>query len=234
MVSKIPQSSKKAFSVIKEIIRMGKIEIPSQFQGSGAPGDTLEYLLDLQRNNNDSPDLLDWEVKFHGGKSLLTLFHKDPQPTGVIDKLVDKYGWPNKDNQISFRHTLSKKKSKHGFTVINTPDRIEVINERDKKIIPYWEHNIILNAMGAKLRRLILFHGKVSEDKRHVIYENAVAYWDLNLKGVFKATEEGIIRIDFDARTNKGRGSSIRNHGTKFRINIKELGTLYENSQVIL
>ena len=88
MTSKIPQSSKAAFKVIREIIEMGEVDLPNQFQGSGAPGDTLEYLCNVKRNNADSPDLLDWEIKFHGGNALLTLFHKDPQPNVTAGQLV--------------------------------------------------------------------------------------------------------------------------------------------------
>lgn len=234
MASKVPQSSKTAFAIIKSIISNGSIEIPEQFRGSGAPGNTLEFMLNLKQNNNDSPDLLDWEIKFHGGNSLLTLFHKDPQPKGILDKAVDAFGWEDKHNRISFRHTLGKSKSKHGFIVTNASDRITITNPKNLDIVPYWEHNIILGAIAAKLRRLILVHGKVSKDKKHVIYNSATAYWDLNLLGICKAIEDGIIHIDFDARTNLGRGTSLRNHGTKFRIKINDIGVLYENSQVII
>jgi hypothetical protein len=232
MVSRIPQSSKNAFAIIHEIIRMGTVEIPQQFQGSGAPGNTLEYLCNVEQNNFDSPDLFDWEIKFHGGNALLTLFHKDPQPKGIMDKMVDAFGRENKKGQLSLRHTISKE-SKFGFIINNIGDKITVTNKKNPSIIPYWEHNIILNAIGAKLRRLILVHGIVSKDKRHVTYKSAVGYWDLNLLGICKAIEDGIVYIDFDARTKEGRGTSLRNHGTKFRIHIKDIGVLYENHKVI-
>lgn len=211
---------------------MGEIEIPSQFQGSGAPGDTLEYLCNIERNNNDSPDLKDWEIKFHGGSSLLTLLHKDPEPKGILNKVVNAFGWETDKGHISFRHTI-KGKSERGFVVKDKGNKILVVNEKDSSIVPYWEHNTILNAGGGKLRRLILVSGKVSKSKRKVVYKSARAYWDLKLTDIFKAIEDGIIRIDFDARTTKGRGTPLRNHGTKLRIHISELDKLYESSQVI-
>ncbi|MBI3501969.1 MAG: hypothetical protein HY063_09250 [Bacteroidetes bacterium] len=233
MVSRIPQSSTKAFKVIREIIKMESVDIPSKFKGAGAPGDTLEHLLSLKRNNFDSPDLMDWEVKFHGGNSLLTLLHKDPQPRGILNKVVDAFGWENEKGQISFRHTLGEK-SKRGFIVSNSDNKIFVTNPKDASISPYWEHNIILNAIGAKLRRLILVHGKVDKVNRKVVYESATAYWDINITGICEAITKGTIYIDFDARTTKGRGTSLRNHGTKFRININDIGLIYENSQTIV
>jgi hypothetical protein len=233
VVSKIPQSSKGAFAVIQEIIRLGTVDIPAQFQGSGAPGNTLEFLLNLEQNNFDAPDLFDWEIKFHGGNALLTLFHKEAEPRGIMDKVVDRFGWQNKKGQISFRHTI-KGKSERGFLIVNANNKITVTNINDNSINPYWEYNTILGAMGAKLRRLILVHGKVNKLKRQVIYESAVAYWDLNLMGISKAIEEGLIYIDFDARTTQGRGTSLRNHGTKFRIHINDIGAIYENNQPIV
>jgi MvaI/BcnI restriction endonuclease family protein len=233
MVSRIPQSSKGAFRVIQEIVRMGTVDIPSQFRGTGAPGDTLEFLLNVERNNFDSPDLKDWEVKFHGGNSLLTLFHKDPQPRGIMNQVVNAFGWPNKKGQISFRHTI-KGKSERGFVVDNVGNKITVTFKENKDIIPYWDNNIILGAIGAKLRRLILVHGTVSKDKKQVIYESANAYWDLDLTGICEAIKAGTIYIDFDARTTGGKGTSLRNHGTKFRIHINDIGVIYENSQLIV
>ena len=232
MVSKTPQSSRKTFVLIQEIIKLGTVNIPDEFQGNGAPGNTLESLLNLKQNNNDSPDLLDWEIKFHGGNSLLTLFHKDPQPKGIVDKMVDAFGWENEKGQISFRHTI-KGRSNRGFFIKSVDNRIEVLNVNDPTIVPYWDHNIILNAIGSKLRRLILVHGKVSKDKRQVTYESAHAYWDLNLLGICEAIKEGTIYIDFDARTNEGKGTSIRNHGTKFRIHINNIGSIYQTSKKI-
>jgi hypothetical protein len=232
MTSLIPRSAGSAFPIIREILSMGWVDIPDQFQGSGAPGNTLEYLLNVEQNNLDSPDLLDWEIKFHGGNSLLTLFHKDPQPRGIMNDVVNEFGWENNKNQISFRHTI-KGQSERGFKIVNRENRIVVTNSIKPEIEPYWDHNIIVGAIAAKLRRLILVHGTVNKLDRKVIYENAVSYWDLDLMGICQAIEQGTIYIDFDARTKQGKGSALRNHGTKFRVHINDIGTLYENSELI-
>jgi hypothetical protein len=233
MTSKIPASAKNTFALIREIIDMGTIDIPEQFNGAGMPGNTLEYLLNVNQNNFDSPDYKDWEIKFHGGGSLLTLFHKEAQPVGMMDKFVDSFGWDGKDGQISFRHTISQS-SKRGFVIENADDKIIVKNiQHHQKLVAYWDHNVILNSLSSKLRRLIVVSGKVSRIKRQVTYLSAVAYWEPNLLGFCEAINEGIIYIDFDARTTKGRGSSIRNHGTKFRVKVKHIHLLYENSKII-
>lgn len=232
MSNKPPKSSNVVFPKVKEILDCGWIEVPDQFRGNGAPGNTLEYLLNVDENNLDSPDLLDWEVKFHGGNSLITLFHKTPLPRGVMNKLVDRFGWDNDRGQISFRHTI-KGRSERGFYIVGEDDKIKVKHVSEPEFVPYWDYNTILNALGAKLRRLILFEGVYDSENRRVDYQKATAFWDVDLIKFSRSIQEGTILIDFDARTKQGRGSSLRDHGTKFRINIKDIGSLYMYSQVI-
>jgi hypothetical protein len=233
MVQELPRSSSTAFAVIREILSLGWIDIPEQYRGTGAPGNTLEYLVDIEENNFDSPDLKDWELKFHGGSSsLVTLFHKDPEPRGILNTVVNEFGWPDNKGNISFRHTISGK-TERGFYVVNENNKILIKNDSDLKIVPFWEHNTLLGQFGAKLRRLIVVHGHINKHKRQVIYEKAVAYWDIDIINFCKAVENGIVFVDFDARTTKGRNTPLRNHGTKFRIKISDIELLYKNNQVI-
>lgn len=228
MSARAPQSSRIAFAAVKEILEMGEVSIPAKFRGNGAPGNTLEHLLKVQENNLDSPDLMDWEVKFHGGNALLTLFHKDPEPRGILNSVVDAFGWPNDRGQVSFRHTLSGS-SNRGFKVVNEDDKIKIVNPANPSIVPFWEHDTIMNAIGAKLRRLILVHGAYDKDARVVVYNDAMAYWEPNLSSICKAIETGVIHVDFDARTKGARGTALRNHGTKFRIKVADIGKLYRH-----
>jgi len=234
MTPAIPRSSAAVFAIIKEITTLGWVEIPPQFQGTGAPGNTLEYLANVVENNKDSPDLEDWELKFHGGKaSLVTLFHYDPEPRGILKSMVDRFGWDDGQGRISFRHTI-RGSSPRGFQIINENDRIIVRNINDLSFEPFWQHNTLLGQMGAKLRRLIVVHGNYDTAKRLVRYNSAVGYWDVNLTGFCAAIENGIVCVDFDCRTSQGRGTTLRNHGTKFRISINDIGLLYSNSQCII
>ncbi len=231
---KLPKSSKAAFKEINRIIKLGWIDIPDEksFRGSGAPGRLLEHLLGVAENNHDSPDLMDWELKYHGGGTLITLFHKDPEPRGVMRYLVHEHGWEDDKGRISFRHTLGGE-SQRGFYVVNEADRIIVRNKIKDTVVPYWSHNTLLNAAGAKLRRLILVDGSLQRSPKRVRYEKATAYWDFNLKGFCEALAKGVVHIDFDARTKEGPGSALRNHGTKFRVRADELPLLYEHSKKI-
>ncbi len=219
---------------IKEVLSLGWIDVPPEFGGDGAPGNTLEFILNVATNNQDLPDLGGWELKYHGGRSsLLTLFHKDPEPRGILKKVVNEFGWPNDRGNISFRHTI-KGQSERGFKVINQDNRITVSNNMNEEIEPYWSHNTLIGQMAGKLRRLILVNGNTKRKERKVQYISAIAYWDVNLIGFCEAVENGTIYVDFDARTSGKRGTALRNHGTKFRIRPKDLKHIYENYQIII
>ncbi len=230
-----PKSATASFAEIKTILNMGWIEIPADksFNGNAAPGDLLEHLLGGKKNNRDSPDLNDWEVKFHGGTALITLFHKEPQPRGIMKFMVHEHGWPDHLARISFRHTLGGK-SDRGFYVANEADRIVVRHNQKDNPVPYWKHDTLLNCLGGKLRRLIVVEGEMQNyPVRRVIYRSATAFWELKQTGFFDALVNGKVFIDFDARTKGEAGTTLRNHGTKFRIRIDDVPFLYEFSQKI-
>lgn len=233
--ARTPKSFTEATNKISEILRMGSMEIPDQksYRGTGAPGRLIEDLLGISENNNDSPDLRDWEVKFHGGTALLTLFHKEPEPRGILYNLVSKHGWPDGQDRISFRHTIGGE-SLRGFYVVNDTDRILVRHRTIDDVVPYWTHDTLLSIVAAKLRRLIVVEGSVVKHPvRTVHFNSATAYWDFQLRDFCNACASGQIFIDFDARTQQGRGTTLRNHGTKFRISINSLKDLYHNSKKI-
>lgn len=231
--AKLPKSATASFKAITDIVKQGWLDMPneSSYQGAGAPGRLLENILGIKENNNDSPDLNDWEVKFHGGGTLITLLHKSPEPWGIMNTIVHEYGWPAKE-QINFRHTI-RGKSDRGFYVVNDVDRIIVRNSIKDTVVPYWTHDTILGAAASKLRRLIIVDGQYKKSQRKVIYTGATAYWGFKLTDFCAAVAKGTVCIDFDARTTKGHGSRLRDHGTKFRVEADDVSSLYEHRRKI-
>jgi hypothetical protein len=228
----LPKSAIATFKKILEIIDHGWYDIPNDktFEGDAAPGDFLEHLLGGKKNNRDSPDLNDWEFKFHGGTALITLFHKEPEPRGIMRFMVHEHGWPDHLERISFRHTLGGK-SNRGFYVVNEADRVVIRHNTKDTVVPYWRHNTLLNAAGGKLRRLIVVNGELTKHPtKRVKYNSATAYWDLKLNSFFEAMVSGDVFVDFDARTQLPPSQAIRNHGTKFRIKAATIPAIYEYS----
>jgi hypothetical protein len=217
------------FSRLRNIIKQKKYAMHDYpgYGGTGGPGLILEELLGFDTSNRDGPDSGIWEVKFHSGKSPLTLFHKTPAPKGVMLDLVKTCGWPDKSGRTSFRHTIYGE-SPRGFVILNENNRLVVKNPLYPDIVPpYWTHDTLINCFAYKLRRLVVVHG--SKKDGYVNYEYAQLHKEPSITSFISAVENGIVAVDFDARTTDGNG--LRDHGTKFRIAIKNLPSLYEHSE---
>jgi hypothetical protein len=94
---------------------MGKWHKGTRQGNHGDAGNTLEGLLGVPENNFKLPDFGEIEIKtkkFEGRTSLLTLFHREPQPAKSIPSLLKCMGWKHEqagDNypadEMSFRST---------------------------------------------------------------------------------------------------------------------------------
>ena len=221
------------FARLRDVIGKGWIQIPDSqgYRGSGGPGLILEEMIGVDPNNRDGPDTGIWELKYHGGTAPITLFHLTPQPKGNMHEVVRGYGWLDAQGRTSFRHTVWGT-SPRGFCVVNDSSRIIVRNEgpdADPGIIsPYWTHDSLVNAFVYKLRRLAVVHG--TKRNGMVRYESARLHWEPNTTSFIAAIEQGVVAIDFDARTNL-TGCGLRDHGTKFRIKIDDLKHLYSRNR---
>ena len=221
-------SDNEIFSRVSSVLKRDWIRMSDySYGGTGAPGNILEELLGIDGKNFDVPDAGRWEIKFHSGSTLLTLFHLEAQPKGHMHHMVREFGWRDSKNRISFRHTIHGRSEK-GFYVHNDVDRITVRNDGSSDMVwPYWMHDDLINAFISKFRRLIVVKG--TRKKGMVRYDTAHIYREPQSRLFIEAVERGIVAIDFDARTNNGRG--LRNHGTKFRVAYDDLGRLYHYSK---
>ena len=102
-----PKTRKELFERLAGIIREGTFKMPDSYHGTGAPGLFLEDAIGLTTGNQDIPDSVGWELKYYTTKTnLITLFHKEPRPQGVVRYMVSKYGWKDARGRLSFRHTI--------------------------------------------------------------------------------------------------------------------------------
>lgn len=119
----------------------------------GGVGNTLEDLLEVEENNLSLPDLGSWEIKSqrHSTTSLLTLFHREPEPRSssiVARELLPRYGWKHQEAGIkygpeerSFRQTIfgSRPTNRGFYIVINMElERVEV--HFDAKLVDQDSH----------------------------------------------------------------------------------------------
>lgn len=224
-------SNKELFLAIRELCESGWHDLQSN--SSGAPGNYLEESLGLKTSNHDGPDAGLWELKFSSGKSMLTLFHKTPRPKDIIKYIINRHGWIGSNGKKSFRHTI-RGATERGFKVVRETGGIWVRHEDADTIAPHWTDNDLLNSAGSKLRRLLVVTGKLrrSTGARQVMYQSVVSYEQFDLSGFIDAIVCGLVAIDFDAYI-KDSGAT-RDHGTKFRINAKNIYKLYEIREQII
>ncbi|HXQ36695.1 MAG TPA: MvaI/BcnI family restriction endonuclease [Anaerolineales bacterium] len=202
----------------------------TRYVGTGAPGIYLEDLLGLTTGNKDIPDNLGFELKFYTkATNLITLFHKEPQPAGVVAYMVKRYGWKDAEGRLSFRHTIAGKSDR--FDVTSDSNQIIIRRIGGNGIVPYWTHDDILSAAGAKLRRLLLVRGV--RTGQSITYERVDLFENLELSYFIWEVSGGAVKIDFDAREMKPGSKGIRNHGTKFRVAPGDVCRLYSKKERI-
>lgn len=222
-----PLNKKELLARLQLIVKEGWLEMPTgvlRYNGTGGPGNYLEDLLGLTVGNQDIADIVGFEVKYHTSQThLLTLFHKEPEPRGILRYMVSKYGWKDEQGRLSFRHTIHGQSDR--FKVVDDAGNLIVRHLKDDGPIPMWSHNTLLNIAGGKLRRLIAMHGQ--RDKQKVKYNHAILYENLELTRLIENLVHGRMAIDFDVRESKAGSKSLRNHGTKFRVSLENLPKLY-------
>ena len=181
----------------------------------------------MTAGNKDIADIVGWELKYYTLKtSLITLFHKEPEPKGVLRYMVSQYGWIDAHNRRSFRHTIRGRSDR--FEVVNDAGNIIVrpLENSDDSVVPIWSHDTLLNIAGGKLRRLITVRGERNGIK--VRFNRVDRFEDLFLTRLIEYIKNGTIAIDFDVREKMAGSDALRNHGTKFRIPPENIKGIYK------
>jgi hypothetical protein len=223
----LPINKKELFERLRLVMQTGWCDMPSEYGGTGGPGMFLENLLGKHSDNQSFSDTTGWEVKSYTEKThLITLFHKEARPEKIMRHMVSKYGWKDKGDRLSFRHTISGKSDR--FKVVDDANQIFVRPLVKNGGVPYWTHDDLLNA-AAKLRKVILV--KVERNKQKVRFTQAECFEDFALGLFIYELVRGTIAIDFDVREAKPNSTGLRNHGTKFRVPPRNMCRLYAKKE---
>lgn len=164
-----------------------------------------------------------------------------------------KAGTEHPDTEMSFRQTINcKSHSDRGFIVRihKKESRIEVsfkasevqehhrdwldsVIERvghsgELDPVPYWGIRDLAARLGTKLLNCFFVSADVKREghKEYYKYDEILMLEKFSMDGFLKALQDGLVYVDFDARTG-------HNHGTKFRIRSSNVPLLYENVRSI-
>lgn len=114
--SRPPDNKKQLFERLREILQHGPYDMPcsTRYGGHGGPGCLLEDLIGLKVGSQSIPDSVGWELKYYTDKTaLITLFHREAQPRGVMRLIVRNWGWRDEKGRMSFRHTIAGKSDRY-------------------------------------------------------------------------------------------------------------------------
>ncbi len=220
-----PKSKRELFECVRAVIAHGWYDLPSKYGGTGGPGMFLEDLLGLTAGAMDIPDAVGWELKWYTKKTtLVTLFHKEANgPEAIMCYMVRKYGRKDNKGRLSFRHTIRGKSDR--FRVDDSGNQLVVRPLKGNGPVPYWSHEELIAAAGAKLRRLLMVKGERTNGRLRFL--QADAYETFHLADFVFEVLRGEIAIDFDCREARPGSDGLRNHGTKFRITPASVCRLY-------
>lgn len=220
---------------------------------TGAVGHTLEYELGITENNLQIADFGNYELKAQNvrleTKTLTTLVHCEPMPTGTVKWLLENFGWAHESRigELSFRQTVNINGTDRGFFVsvddegvkVNFQEtaiaqnhwqwKSQILQKTYKYEISHWEHDTLRSKLQIKLKNTVhaLAVSKTINGIEHFKYVDYVLYEGFDYDLFLQQIEQGNVYVDFDARTK-------HNHGTKFRIKPNCIGNLYKRQEQII
>ena len=226
---------------------------------AGGIGNTIDARLGIAENNLAIADTAQWEIKSHrvGSSSLLTLFHKEPEPGPALvpRTLLPNYGWPyqQRPDELSFRLTLrATEATDRGFRIgvdaentrVSVYFDVESVDERHREWLrsverriglgqldpqPYWPMQALF--LTAQTKMLNTFHVEVhtrkQRDEEFFAIERVMVLQGFELDSFANGLRQGAALVDFDATTKK-------NYGTKFRVRQNIVPQLYRYAEIAI
>lgn len=243
---------------LKEIKQKGFVLCTRPNNKDGGIGNTLEDLLNIQENNLQQFDYLDYEIKSQRTltNSPITLFSmasKNLSNTAIRNnrRLHTNYGRIDIDDEVHRLYwtvTMSRTSNlyeHYDCKLIFDNDVepkyliLEITDKRTKAVDKdtYWDLNVIQNKIKGKLKNLVFCQAdeKKVNDQRYFNFNYFECYFDFNFKNFISALKSGDIQVDFriGADLNGNNAGKYHDHGTGFRINRNKLSTLYDTFVVI-
>ena len=137
----------------------------------------------------------------------------------------------DKERRVEVRFNRNFIDEKHGNWAKSVYERVGHLNELN--IVPYWGFDDLFHKAGTKLTNCFYVRAEEKTEslgrrkQKYFLYNYVLKLSQLDQDKFISAIRDGIIYIDFDARTG-------HNHGTKFRIRYNDIPLLYKDAEVVL
>lgn len=231
----------------KSICDMGWVR--THRSGPTGIGKTLEDLLGIVENNDDSPDFGDYELKSSriNSNSMLTMFTRAPQPARANTYLRLKYGYSSRayDNDEKVLHaTLSADRftpisdTGHSLKIWCDVDGIYIESENGVEDI-FWSRDALRKCFEKKYKNKFVYakalsRGAGSSEEFKFVEAYEVSGFDY--ESFIDLLEDGKIYVDlrigqYHRGPNKGK---THDHGTGFRIKENDQPLLFLSNRKIV
>ena len=132
----------------------------------------------------------------------------------------------NEEQKVEIVFDSTKVSSKHGDWLQSVADRVGL---GPLPVTPYWGFNDLYVKIGAKLTNCFFVRADTKKENgtEYFHYNNVQMLKSVNLQRFIESIQQGLVYIDFDARTG-------HNHGTKLRIRYDDIPKLYQSVTQII
>jgi hypothetical protein len=232
--------------------------IQSNRNGPTGIGKTFEDLLGKEEDNLSLPDfqgLIELKARDMESSSMIGLFTKSPDylpasAASFLDHKVNSYllrnygyigdkGEKRLCTTLSAKETVYPKGGDFGFALeIDDANRfihIVVVDRATGKEMfkdAGWTYEMLLDTTKKKLQSLALISAqkKVIDGKTHYIYRHLDMIDGMDNAGLIEMIKQDIVRIDL--RMKMREDDTVRDHGTGFRIQNKNLISVYKTRRL--
>ena len=229
---------------LREIAARGFV--PSTSNADNGVGDTLENLLQIERNSNKDPDYFGIEIK----ASRLNLKERVPNRSNLFSKspnweissckngqdIVRKYGYTNQKTgrkalQVTLRHTPNPQGLFLNYNEID--EKIDVFCKRESMLEPVvtWNLSDLQSALSEKHQSTFWVRAETQRQNglESFRYRKVLITQAPFLLNFPHLVDAGIIQLDFtfSEKSRFGGGSFIRDHGYLWKIHQKDLNMLF-------
>ena len=213
---------------LSEIKQMGYVR--TLRMGPTGIGYTLETLLGIEENNISTPDLDQVELKAqrenHTGLTTLFTFNRKAWKMKPLEA-IRRYGSLDKNGRLGLYYTMGLKPNSAGLFLLVEDDAVSV-RSVDGSLIARWELAEIEKRFQRKVQNVLLVKARVEErgGVEHFHFHRA--------RLLIGGATQSILREQFisgqlclDLRLHD-KETSARNHGTGFRVNMKDMENFYQ------
>lgn len=215
---------------IRELREYGYIK--TRRQGDTGVGHTLEQEIGLTENNISGPDLENIELKAQrkNSSSKITLFTLDKGAWKVNQRdLILEYGYIDSKGRRSLYCTVSNRPNPQNLYTVLMENKFCLFHTSGK-LIAEWRIESLVDAFSTKMPNLILVIADCRLDSKgkEEFWYNEVYYLEgVDRNKFVEFLRNGVITVDL--RMHLKRNNTVRNHGTAFRIEEKNLPELFSS-----